>query len=146
MGMNSHLVAVMAAVFLASAASVAVADELEVRKGVVTAMQPVAAKPDAVSTSTRRQLGGALGQALGQAVGGRSGRSYEITRLATSLGADIASGNPGGAAAGSHVLMVRFDSAGESAFTRSGEQLGGIRVGSRVRVVGSGDAAMVVAE
>lgn len=146
MGMNPHLAAVMVAVCLASAASVAVAGELEVRKGVVTAMQPIAEKPDAVSTSTKRQLGGMLGQALGQAVGGRSGRSYEVTRLATNLGADIASSNTGGATAGSYVLIVRFDNAAESAFTRRGDQLARIRVGSRVKVVGSGDAAMLDAE
>lgn len=143
MRIRSHLV-VLAAVVLATSA--AAAGEHEVRAGVVTAMQPIKEQGEAISTSTRRQLGGMLGRALGQAVGGGSGQSYEITRAVGNLGADIAAGDERAAPTGNYMLMVRFDDASESAFTRSGEQLGRIRAGSRVKVVGSGAGAMLMAE
>ena len=133
-------VLLVASVFPASA-------EQAVRAGVVSAMQPVAAEAPAVSASTKRQLGGMLGRALGEAVGGRGGQAYEITRVAGNLGADLAGGNGGGAdAVGQVLLVVRFDDASTSAFTRSAGQVGRLRVGSRVRVVGTGDAAILLAE
>ncbi|GGJ98899.1 hypothetical protein [Luteimonas terricola] len=146
MRIKLHPAAAVAVALLASTAFAVGAGEHEVRSGVVTAMQPVAARADVVSASTKRQLGGMLGRALGQAVGGRSGQSYELTRVAANLGADIASGDGDGAPGGDYMLMVRFDDASESAFTRTGAQLARIRIGGRVKVVGSGDSAMLVAE
>lgn len=146
MGIKWHLAVVATAVLSASAAFAAEAQELEVRSGIVTAMQPTAADAAAVSATTRRQLGGMLGRALGQAVAGRSGQSYEVTRVAANLGADLASSETEDGNTGNYMLMVRFDDASEAAFARSGSQLARIRVGSRVKVVGSGDSAMLVAE
>lgn len=122
------------------------ASELEVRAGVVTAIESVAAPAGTVSGSTKRQLGGMLGRALGQAVAGRSGQSYELTRVAGNIGADLASGQGSGQVASRYMLLVRFDDATESAFTRSGDQVGRLRAGSRVKVVGAGDAATLLPE
>ncbi|MEN1929113.1 hypothetical protein WCE37_08980 [Luteimonas sp. MJ250] len=146
MRIKTQFTAVMAAALLASAAFAVPAQELEVRKGVVTAMQPTDVQAPVVSTSTKRQLGGMLGRALGQAVGGRGGQAYELTLAAGSLGADIASSDAGAAGRGNYLLTVRFDDASESAFTRRGEQLARIRVGSRVKVVGTGDSVTLLAE
>lgn len=122
------------------------AAEQAVRAGVVSAMQPVAAEATAVSASTKRQLGGMLGRALGEAVGGRGGQAYELTRVAGNLGADLAGGTAGAPAAGRVLLVVNFDDASTSAFTRGVGQLGRLRVGSRVRVVGAGDDAILLEE
>lgn len=133
-------------VLVAAVVGPAESSELEVRAGVVTTIQPVAAAAGAVSASTRRQLGGMLGRALGQAVAGRSGQSYEVTRVAGNIGADLATGEGSGQVASRYMLLVRFDDATESAFTRSGDQVGRLRAGSRVKVVGAGDAATLLPE
>ena len=146
MRIKLHHAAVVAAALLTSSAFAMAAGEHEVRTGVVTAMQPLPAKADVVTASTKRQLGGMLGRALGQAVGGNSAQSYELTRAASSLGADIASGEGGGAQGSDYMLMVRFDDASEAGFTRHSTQLARIRVGGRVKVVGSGDSAMLLAD
>jgi hypothetical protein len=143
---KSRLVATMAASLLVSMAFAATGEELKVRGGVVTAMQAAPATPGAVSATTRRQLGGMLGRALGQAVGGRGTQSYEITRAVGNLGADIAAGEGDAGTAGNYLLTVRFDDASESAFVRNGGQLARIRIGSRVKVIGSGEAATLLAE
>lgn len=122
------------------------AAEQAVRAGVVSAMQPVAVEATAVSASTKRQLGGMLGRALGEAVGGRGGQAYELTRVAGNLGADLAGGTAGAPAAGRVLLVVNFDDASTSAFTRGVGQVGRLRVGSRVRVVGAGDDAILLEE
>lgn len=122
------------------------AGEQEVRAGIVTAVEPVATQAVAVSKSTRRQLGGMLGRAVGQAAGGRTGHSYEVTRAAGSLGSDLAGGDGGAGARAARVLLIRFDDASESAFTRSADQVGRFRVGSRVKVIGTGDAAILLPE
>lgn len=47
------------------------------RAGAVNMMQPVHANPNAISTSTKRQMGGMLGRVLGHAVTQKTGYSYE---------------------------------------------------------------------
>lgn len=143
---RKHLMAAASTALLALAAFAAPAQEIAVRTGVVTAMQAVQGKSSAVSNSTKRQLGGMLGRALGRAVGDSSGYAYETASATANLGADIASA--GGAEDGTagYMLMIKFNDSTESAFTRNAAQLGGISVGSRVKVVGSGDGAMIVAE
>lgn len=132
---------------LLTAAAFPAAAEQAVRAGVVSAIQPVAVEAAAVSTSTRRQLGGMLGRALGEAAGVRGSQAYELTRVAGNLGADLAGGNGGGPPAGAKVLLVvDFDDASTSAFTRGAAQAGRFRVGSRVKVVGAGDDAVLLAE
>jgi hypothetical protein len=131
---------------LVLAASAATAQEMAVRAGVVTAMQAMQGKTSAVSSSTKRQLGGMLGRALGRAISDNTGYSYETVSAVGDLGADVASSGGADAGASSYMLMVKFNDASEAAFTRNAEQLNGIRTGSRVRVVGSGDNAMIVAE
>jgi hypothetical protein len=131
---------------LVLAASAATAQEIAVRAGVVTAMQAVQGKTIAVSNPTKRQLGGMLGRALGRAIADSSGYSYETANAVANLGADVASAGGAESGAASYMLMIKFNDATESAFTRDAAQLGGIRVGSRVKVVGSGDGAMIVTE
>lgn len=146
MRIGSCFSAVVAMVLLATASLQAHATELEVRSGVVTTMQRVASGGAAVSSSTKRQLGGMAGRMIGQAVGNRSGHAYEITRAAGSIGSDLAAGDGDGRAAGNYLLVVRFDDASESAFTRSSDQVSNLRAGSRVKVVGTGDLATLLPE
>lgn len=144
-----HLKSMGMLVVLATAgvAGVAGAQELALRAGVVVAMQPVAAAAaPAVGTATRRQLGGLLGQAVGQALGRDSAQSYQITRAAMTLGADVAGNGAGAAAAGEYLVMIRFADASEAAFKREASALGSLRVGSRVKVAGTGTTALIVAE
>ena len=150
MRIASCLPVLVVAVLLALAPGLASASELEVRSGVVTMVQPVAgdtarAEPK-LSRSTRRQLGGMLGRAAGQALGG--GHAYEIGRAAGSVGSDLADGegNPQAGGGGGYLLLVRFDDESEAAFTRGAVQVGGLRAGSRVKVIGSGDGATLLAE
>ena len=135
------------AVLLAPWAS-SLAGEQQVRSGVVTAVEPLAREAPAISRSTKRQLGGMLGRAVGQAVAGGSGHGYEARRAGGSIGSDLAGAGADGAAgaSGGHVLLIRFDDASEVAFTRSADDARRFRVGSRVRVVGAGDEAILLPE
>src|SRR5690606_4934554 len=123
MRIKTQFTAVMAAALLASAAFAVPAQELEVRKGVVTAMQPTDVQAPVISTSTMWQLGGLLSLAHVQVNCGRCGQVYELILDAGRLGADIASSDAGAAGRGNYLLTVRFDDASESTFTRRGEQL-----------------------
>ncbi|MEN1941632.1 hypothetical protein WCE41_11995 [Luteimonas sp. MJ246] len=149
MAIRPEFAGVVVAALLASTALPAMAEELQVRSGVVTAIQPVevkAAKPPVLSRREKRELGGWLGYVVGQATGGNGADAYLLGRVATDLGAEIATGDAGSAKAGSYTFMVRFDDASESAFTKSREHLDHILVGSRVRVVGAGKSAALLPE
>lgn len=146
MRIGSCLSAVVAMVLLAPSSLQVHATELEVRSGVVTTMQRVGSGGATVSPSTKRQLGGVAGRMVGQALGSRSGHSNAITRAAGSVGSDLATGDGEGRVGGSYLLVVRFDDASESAFTRSREQVGSLKAGSRVKVVGTGDLATLLPE
>lgn len=122
------------------------AGEQEVRTGVVTGMRQLAAEAPALSRSTKRQLGGMLGRAVGEAVGGRGGQGYEARRAGGSIGSDLAGGDAASRRSGEHVLLVRFDDDSEVAFTRSADEARQFRVGSRVKVIGAGDEAILLAE
>ena len=87
-----------------------------------------------------------LGAAVGQALGRDSAQSYQITRAAMTLGADVAGNGAGAAAAGEYLVMIRFADASEAAFKREASALGSLRVGSRVKVAGTGTAALIVEE
>lgn len=120
------------------------AQEMAVRRGVVTALQPVAAQSSAVSASTKRQLGGMIGRALLRAVGD-SRYGYEAVNIGSSIASDIAASGEQQRSEGSYVVMIRFTDGSETAITFKSEQLRGIQVGSQVKVVGTGSSAMITA-
>lgn len=141
-----HITIAASAALLSLATIAAQAQEMAVRAGVVTAMQAMQGKSATVSNSTKRQLGGMVGRALGRAISDNTGYSYEAVSAVGNLGADVASSGGAAGTAATYMLMIKFDDATESAFNRGADQLGGLRIGSRVKVVGSGDSAMIVAE
>jgi len=122
------------------------AQDMAVRHGVVTAMEAVQGKSAVVSTSTKRRLGGLIGRAIGQAVAGNSGFAYEAADMGERLVGDMASSSGDARTVASYMLMIRFTDGAEIATTRTGAQLRGVKVGSRVKVAGSGDSAMIIAE
>lgn len=142
MVINSHFAAVMAGVIFLASTFTASAEEHEVRTGVVAAMQALAPKPAVFSNRQKRDLGGMLGYAVGQATGGNGAYAFTLTQLAT----DMVAGKGDNVKTADYMVVVRFDDASESMFTRSESQLARIHVGSRVRVVGSGDGATLLAE
>lgn len=146
---RNRLLATVAWLTVAAAASPAMAEELQVRSGVVTSIlaEPAPArKPAAVDTRQKRELGGMLGRALGQATGSDVATTSLLGRLAADMAGSGGQGRVADATPDGHTFVVRFDDATEAAFTRSGEHLDRIRVGTRVRVVGSGSLASLAPE
>lgn len=143
--MKKHVLALMMGMAL-STAFAARGQEIEVRSGVVTMMQPVPAAAKAISASTKRQVGGMLGRLIGRAVAEKTGYSYEAVSMATNLGEDLAVAGESVDTAAAYTLLVQFTDKSEAGFQRTAEQLRSIRAGSRVKVLGSGDEAIVVAE
>jgi len=141
MVIKPYFAAALAAVVFMGSAFTSLAGEQDVRTGVVAAMQAMAPKPAVLDSRQKRDLGGMLGYALGQATGTNGAYASALARLAT----DVAAGKGDGVST-EYAVIVRFDDASESMFTRNGNQLARIRVGSRVRVVGSGDGATLLAE
>ncbi|MCD7098982.1 hypothetical protein [Stenotrophomonas sp. MMGLT7] len=113
--------------------------ESEVRRGVVTAMTPVA-KKGGLSSGTMRRLGASLGRTLGTRLAGSEGY-----RTGNDLGADLGESmaSTGG---GRHLLEVRLDGGGDIALETETASLTGVSVGARVRIIGSGRQALVRAE
>ncbi|MEN1971885.1 hypothetical protein WCE34_05965 [Luteimonas sp. MJ204] len=149
MAIRPNFAGVVLAVLLATTALPVMAEELQVRSGVVIAIQPAmvkAAKPAVLSRREKRELGGWLGYVVGQATGGNGADAYLLGRVASDLSGEIAKGDTDSTKAGSYTFMVRFDDASESAFTKSREHLDHILVGSRVRVVGAGTSAALLPE
>lgn len=125
------------------------AQELAVRKGVVTAMTPLQqqASNSGAGTVTKRRLGGMLSRAAGRALGNTgygSEAAYVVDGVVTD--ASNAEAQRVAAQAGSYMVIVRFSDGAESAFTRNGSDLRGVTVGSKVKVVGSGDSTILMAD
>jgi outer membrane lipoprotein SlyB len=148
MAIRAGLGGVMAVALLAAGLP-ASAEELQVRTGVVTAIQPVvveAARPATLSRSRKKQLGGMLGYAVGQATGGSVAQGYALGSLAAELGSNVAASRDNAVPSDGYTFHVRFDDASEAAFSKSREHLLRVQVGTRVRVVGSGSGASLSPE
>ncbi len=123
------------------------AQEMAVRVGLVTMMQPLADTQGAISASTKRQWGGMLGRVVGRAVSERTGYTYEAVAMASSLGADVATaGDRTRAGAIPYMLVIRLADNSEVALQRTAAQLEGITLGARVKLIGSGEGAVLVAD
>ena len=146
---RKRLITALAWLGAAVAASPAMAEELQVRSGVVTSIlaEPAPARtPPVVDARQKRELGGMLGRALGQATGSDVATANLLGRLAADVAGNSGQGRVADAAPDGYTLVVRFDDATEAAFTKTREHLDRIRVGTRVRVVGSGRLASLAPE
>ena len=143
------LAVVLVAAAMAATAGPAVAEELQVRSGVVTSILAVEAPPPAPSAIDARQsreLGGLLGRAVGQATGSDVATAHLLGRLAADVVGSAGRDRNGAGSPGGYTVVVRFDDATEAGFTKARDHLDRIRVGTRVRVVGAGSLASLVPE
>lgn len=121
------------------------------RYGVIVDMQPIENRGDDESqtTKTKRKVGGLLGQvaSFGIAASGKGGSAGVVASSAAPAAGEYAAtkiGDQGPATR--YMVKVKLDSGKTLATTQLREQLGGIKLGSRVRVEGKGDAALLYAE
>lgn len=149
-----HSVALAVAMGMGLVCSTAVAGS---RPGVVIDLQPIENRGDDESTTTKR--GRALGEKIGSVfgvVGG--GRLMRSDNRAISGAGNIVGGNGGaiGSEVGAKVVgdgpttrymvKVRLDSGKTLSLTQLHEQVNGLKAGSRVRVEGTGDSALIFGE
>jgi outer membrane lipoprotein SlyB len=129
------------------------AQEMSFRSGVVTGVTPIQVQAQQASTGGGgSRVGGALGRMFGRAVGKAVSRasgeySYEAYDVANSAAQDVAQGATSGGdgkQVTAYMVMIKFDDGSESAIQSA--QATTLRVGSRVRVFGSGSSAQIVAE
>lgn len=125
------------------------AQEMSVRKGIVTGISPIQVQSQ--KTSGGSATGGALGRMFGRALGRAAAKaageySYEAYEVGSSVGRDVAAnaGGNGGQQATAYMVMIKFDDGDESAIQSA--QISNLRIGGRVRVFGSGSSAQIVAE
>lgn len=143
-------IALFASLMAVSATSFA--QEMSLRSGTVigiTATQGESQQAPKQKSETGKRVGGALGRALGYAVNANSSHyyGYEAANAGQAIGEAVGeggaeSGNSGAASA--YLIMIEFDDGGSAAVKRA--SVNGLSVGSRVRVVGSGSDAQVVAQ
>jgi outer membrane lipoprotein SlyB len=119
----------------------------------VTGVTPIQVQAQQASTGGGgSRVGGALGRMFGRAVGKAVSRatgeySYEAYDVANSAAQDVAQGATSGGdgkQVTAYMVMIKFDDGSESAIQSA--QANTLRVGSRVRVFGSGSSAQIVAE
>lgn len=140
----------VSAVLFALSSSSALCQEMSVRRGVVTAMDPVQtseSSQESAMSSNKRRLGGLLGRAVGRVVGTKNQYYYDAVSTSESLGEELAvAGDSRGAGHPVNTMvMIRFDNGDETGIVRSNDKLRGLRVGRRVKVIGSGSSAMIMA-
>lgn len=149
--MKKIVPAMMAVVFALLAFTVS-AQEMSVRKGVVTGISPIQVQAQGSQQPAQRSAaGGAMGRMFGRAVGRAVSRatgeySYEAAEVASGAIQDASSGagSSGGQMVTAYMVMIRFDDGNESAIQSA--QSSNLRVGGRVRVFGSGSSSQIVAE
>ena len=131
------------------------AQEMSIRKGVVTALSPIQVQAERSSgRSGGSATGGAFGRILGRTVGrvvakatGDYSDAYEAREIVDGASRDIATGadNGGdGKTVAAYMVAIRFDDGNESAIQSA--RVDNLRVGVRVKVFGSGSSTQVVAE
>lgn len=151
--MKSLISALVVGCSLLFAAAGSNAQEMSFRSGVVTGVTPIQVQAQQASTGAGgSRVGGALGRMFGRAVGKAVSKatgeySYEAYDVANSAAQDVAQGATSGGSGKqvtAYMVMIKFDDGSESAIQSA--QANALRVGSRVRVFGSGSAAQIVAE
>jgi outer membrane lipoprotein SlyB len=126
------------------------AQEMALRSGTVVGITATQgdSQPAKQKSETGKRVGGALGRALGYAVNRNSGHyyGYEAANAGQAIGEAVGEGGSEGGNSGTSVylILVEFDDGGSAAIKRSSSN--GLSVGSRVRVVGSGNDAQVIAQ
>ena len=142
-------IALFASLMAVSATSFA--QEMSLRSGTVvgiTATQGESQQAPKQKSETGKRVGGALGRALGYAVNRNSGHyyGYEAANAGQAIGEAVGEGGAegGNSGASAYLIMIEFDDGGSAAVKRASAN--GLSVGSRVRVVGSGSDAQVVAQ
>jgi outer membrane lipoprotein SlyB len=129
------------------------AQEMSVRKGVVTSIAPIQVDVQSQPPKRKSATGGALGRSLGRVFGraasrATGGHSYEAYDVASSATRDVADSVTSGAGPDeaqkttAYMVMIRFDDGTESAIQTA--EANGLAVGGRVNVFGSGASAQVV--
>lgn len=142
-------IALFASLMAVSATSFA--QEMSLRSGTVvgiTATQGESQPTPKQKSETGKRVGGALGRALGYAVNANSSHyyGYEAANAGQAIGEAVGGGTneSGSTRASAYLIMIEFDDGGSAAVKRPSAD--GLSVGSRVRVVGSGNDAQVVAQ
>lgn len=148
--MKKIVPAMMAVVFALLAFTVS-AQEMSVRKGVVTGISPIQVQGQGSQSGQSSAAGGVMGRMFGRAIGRAAVRAsgqyaYEVAEVADGAIQDATSGaaSGGGRTVTAYMVMIRFDDGNESAIQSA--QSNNLRVGGRVRVFGSGSSSQIVAE
>jgi outer membrane lipoprotein SlyB len=127
------------------------AQEMSVRKGVVTSIAPIQVDVQSQAPQRKSATGGAFGRALSRTVGRAAARvagdhSYDAYDVASSATRDATTNAGSGGAtvekATAYMVMIRFDDGTESAIQAADASR--LAVGGRVNVFGSGASAQVV--
>jgi len=129
------------------------AQEMSIRKGIVTGLSPIQVQAGQSSDrSGGSATGGAFGRILGRTVGrvvakatGDYSDAYEAREIVDGASQDIAAGaGNGDKMVAAYMVTIRFDDGNESAIQSA--RADHLRVGGRVRVFGSGSSTQIVAE
>ncbi|MGQ4659589.1 hypothetical protein [Lysobacter sp. F6437] len=140
----------IAAALLAVSISAA-AQEVAIRKGVVTGIAPVQVqtqaaepqRPSATGNALTRSLARLAGRTAANATGGYSSEAYDVASSATRDATDTARvAAPGTQTSAAYMVMIRFDDSSESAIQTADASR--LSVGDQVRVLGSGDSAQII--
>ena len=148
--MKNIFSAIALTVALMSAASASFAQEVAMRSGVIVGIKTTQNAAEAApreQSETGRRLGSALGRFVGATVQRHSGHyyGYEAVNAGEAIGGAVgSSGSQSAAGSSAYLIMVKFDDGGTTAVKQDASN--GLRVGSRVYVMGEGSQAEVVAE
>lgn len=146
---------VLVSVALLALSTVAAAQEVAIRKGVVTGIAPIqvqvqvqaqAARPQR-PTSTGNALTRSLSRLAGRAASNATDGSYDAYDIASSATRDATTSTTAAASARqntgtAYMVMIKFDDGSESAIQSA--DASGLAVGAPVRVLGSGESAQII--
>lgn len=142
---------VLVAVALLAMSTVAAAQEVAIRKGVVTGIAPIQVQTQAARpqrpTSTGNALTRSLSRLAGRAASNATDGSYDAYDIASSATRDATTSTTAAASARqstgtAYMVMIKFDDGSESAIQSA--DASGLTVGGPVRVLGSGDSAQII--
>lgn len=141
----------LVAVALLAVSLSAAAQEVAIRKGVVTGIAPVQVqtqaaqpqRPSATGNALTRSLARLAGRTAANATGGYSSEAYDVASSVTRDATDSATSAASAAQTGTaYMVMIRFDDSSESAIQTADASR--LVVGDQVRVLGSGDSARII--
>lgn len=121
---------------------VAFAQESTVRKGVILEMVPVE-KGKAASILSKRTLT-AIGTMAGSKAGAAGGQATQAA--GANIGMDAGEATNRALQATRHDLVIRLDDGEEVSFRLKADETRGLKKGDKVRIIGMGRSARVVAD